>query len=129
MGVVFTSWTPDRVIKRAMDKMEVKMDRAMRAVQSEVKSLLNRRGGVSAPGEPPRRHSGELYGSIEYAVIRTRNEIRGVVYTTSKKGRRLELGFAGRDSLGRLYNMRPRPYLRPGFRNSQSRVQKILGAQ
>jgi HK97 gp10 family phage protein len=29
--------------------------------------------------------------------------------------RRMELGFRGADSLGRVYNQAPRPYLRPAF--------------
>jgi len=52
-------------------------------------------------------HTEVIDSSSTSATARTGTD---VVYA-----RRLEFGFVGRDSLGRLYNQAPRPYLRPAF--------------
>jgi hypothetical protein len=124
-------WTPEVVIKAALDRQEVRMGQACAVVQGAIKTLLNRGGGShhvpSDPGEPPHKQSGRLYGSIFFSVNRKDNQVTGVIYSNDPKARRLELGFVGRDSLGRTYDQKPRPFMRPGLANSRDRIKKILG--
>ena len=40
--------------------------------------------------------------------------------------RRLELGFKGADSLGRVYNQAPKPYVRPAYETMLSRIPAIV---
>ena len=42
--------------------------------------------------------------------------------------RRLELGFKGPDSLGRVYNQAPKPYVRPAFEEVLPRIRPLFVA-
>lgn len=129
----FKSWNPDTVVKMALRQAEKRMVTATLLVEREVKQSLNvsNRGGTepSPAGSPPRKGIGELQRSIVRVVKRGSRDVRGFIGSTSKKARRLELGFVGKDSLGRTYDQQPRPFLRPAFHQSLDRVKKILGAK
>lgn len=129
MGV--TKWNPKPIMEAALKLEEQRMGKACAVVQGNIKTLLNKGGGrahkPSAPGEPPRKQTGRLYGSIFFMVKREENQVYGVIYSNDVKARRLELGFVGRDSLGRTYDQKPRPFMRPGFEKSKTVVAKILG--
>ena len=109
------------------------MEQAVAVVQRDIKISLNvgNPGGKSpsAPGQPPRKVTARLFNSIFGTVIRNESQILGVVGTNVIYGRRLELGFAGKDSLGRQYNQAPRPFIRPAFVRNRDRVKQILGAK
>lgn len=128
-----TKWYQERVVQKALDAAEVRIAKACAVVQRNIKTALNRPGGrgsvVSSPGESPRKQSGRLYGSIFFSVVREQKEIVGVIYSNDPKARRLELGFVGRDKLGRLYDQAPRPFMRPGLANSQDQIKRILGGR
>ena len=47
---------------------------------------------------------------------------------TTVYGRRIELGFSGSDSLGRVYHQPPFPYMRPAYESSQARLAAIAFA-
>ena len=64
--------------------------------------------------------TGRLRGSITNEV----EETIGRVGTNVEYARRIELGFVGTDILGRKYNQKPYPYLRPALEKNRS---KILG--
>lgn len=56
-----------------------------------------------------------------------------VVYTNMVYAARIEFGFVGADSLGRVYNQAPQPYLtpavesaRPGFIEALSHLERLL---
>lgn len=69
-----------------------------------------------ASGRPgPRIITGHYISTIDYLVQATANGAEAVVYSTAPQARRLELGFYGRDSLGRNYNQPPYPHFRPAF--------------
>lgn len=126
-------WNPAGIIEATLDITEKRMGKAVAVVQRQIKTSLNigNPGGKnpSAPGEPPRKVTARLFNSIFTKVIRNGSQIIGVVGTNVVYGRRLELGFAGRDSLGRQYNQAPRPFIRPGFFNTRDKVKQILGAK
>lgn len=100
---------------------------AAKVLVKHVKRQLGRKGGVSAPGEPPRRQTGRLQKSIASEV---RNGVRrvGTGYFT---GYILEFGSitgaASADTLGRTQRasrrksgrkrgaIEPRPFMRPAL--------------
>src|SRR5688572_13920218 len=110
-----------------MDVAEERMGRATAEVEREAKTLLNKagQGRASKPGEPPRKQSGRLYGSIHTRVVRMKNEIQGYIYSDDEKARRLELGFVGKDALGRVYDQKPRPFMRPALAKAAAKIKKI----
>lgn len=123
-----TAWLPDAIVDGALKRTEERMAKACVVVARNIKSLLNVRAKQpSAPGEPPHKVTGRLYDSIFFRVERDGKEVIGIVYSNDKKARRLELGFVGKDSLGRVYDQKPRPFMRPGFANSKDQIKKIIG--
>lgn len=80
----------------------------------------------SQPGQPPHVLMGRLRQSISHRVIAIGNGFAVLVGSAVVYARRLELGFAGRDSLGRNYNQAPRPYLRPAVRNNRTTIGRII---
>lgn len=123
-------WNAAGIIDAALDITERRMNEAVVLVQADIKRSINvgNPGGKnpSAPGEPPRKVTARLFNSIFGKVIRNGSQILGVVGTNVVYGRRLELGFAGKDSLGRAYNQAPRPFIRPAFSRNRDRIKKIL---
>lgn len=127
------TWQPRIVIDAALKESEVRMRQATQVVVGNVKRLINRGNPTgknpSKPGEPPKKVTARLFNSITDEVIRTEDQVIGAVGTNVEYGRRLELGFTGTDSAGRIVDQEPRPYLRPGLSMSQGKVAKILGAK
>ena len=83
----------------------------------------------TAGGNRPQSVSENLKGSIHRTGMP--NEVTRGVWTaevgpTMVYARRIELGFKGADSLGRVYNQRPYPYMRPGLRVASPNVRGIL---
>jgi hypothetical protein len=123
-------WNPAVVIEGAMKRSEERIAKACPVVVRNIKVLLNKKGeGPSSPGESPRKVTGRLYDSIFFKVVRENDEVVGYIYSNDIKARRLELGFVGKDSLGRFYDQAPRPFMRPGLANSHDQVKKILGGK
>lgn len=125
-------WNPATIKEKALEKMEPRMTKACLVVQRNIKTRLNVRasaGQHSAPGESPLKQSGRLYNSIFFKVERRGDEFVGVVYSNDVKARRLELGFVGVDSLGRKYDQKPRPFMRPGFAESEDQIKRIMGGK
>lgn len=125
------NWNQDAIIEAALKKEESRMQLAVQVVVGNVKRLLNRGNPTgknpSAPGEPPKKVSGRLYGSITGVVERQNKQVVGAVGTNVAGARRLEKGFVGKDTRGRVIDQKPRPYLAPGFANSVEKIKKILG--
>lgn len=59
--------------------------------------------------------TGTLAGSLTEEVVIEGDNVRGRAGTNLEYARRVELGFIGKDSLGRQINQRARPYLRRAF--------------
>ncbi len=101
---------------------------------------------ASAPGEPPAVDTGRLRGSIssnwtvsgmakgkvespakaEDGVGQPAKELTGVVGSNVEYARRMEFGFVGADSLGRIYNQLPRPYLRPALHKNEKKIKNLF---
>lgn len=67
-----------------------------------------------AQGRPgPRRITGDYLRSWAMTVSQEAGGIAVEVGTNAPQGRRLELGFNGKDALGRVYNQPPYPHVGP----------------
>lgn len=113
-------------------EMRFETGRAERALQALVlrvegatPALLQAAGRAAATharshmGSRPGPHiiTGRLHSSLR---VRTDGR-RVLVYPSGSAApyaRRIELGFVGTDSLGRVYNQPPYPYFRPGVRRA-----------
>lgn len=133
-----TKWDPNGIMNAALAVTERRMNEAVVLVQADIKRSLNvggrQRSSVSGkmysfgsdPGQPPFKQTGRLFNSIFGKVIREGSQVLGVVGTNVVYGRRLELGFVGKDSAGRQYNQAPRPFIRPAFERNRDRIKRIL---
>jgi HK97 gp10 family phage protein len=73
--------------------------------------------------------SGDLGRSIDVGTPEIGGDSVEVKVGTDKEyARREELGFAGADSLGRVYNQPPHPYLRPALETQKGAVEAEVGA-
>lgn len=100
-------------------------------LQGEVRKKINRgnAGGhsPSAPGEPPKKVSAQLFDSIAVSPVHfDGTTLRVLVGSNKVYARRLELGFYGTDSLGRNYQQEPRPFLRPTLYSNTMVIAKIV---
>jgi hypothetical protein len=128
-----TKWNAAGIVEASLKVSERRMGMAVTLVQRDIKVSLNvgnpKGDAPSAPGEPPRKVSGRLFGSIFVKVIRNASQVLGVVGTNVKYARRLELGFVGKDALGRMFRQKPRPFIRPAFVRLRDQIKRILGAR
>ena len=121
---------PEKVIAKAGELLEKNMRIATIWLRDRVKVKLNvgqpvritKSGAIigldpSRPGEPPHKITGQLQNSIGQRVDRTATGIVGVVGTSLKKGRWLELGTS---------MMAARPYLRVTLVENRRRILGIL---
>lgn len=82
---------------------------------------------ASAAGETPAVDTGVLINSINTWVEDESSDSvtmgigSGIVYAA-----RLEFGFMETDSLGRKYNMQPRPYMRPAVDNNAGKIEQAI---
>jgi len=78
----------------------------------------------SREGEPPKVVTAQLRQSIQGSVRRlSATKIEGVLTAAIEYAARLEFGFFNKkDSLGRRYFQRPRPFLRPAIRTEQKNL-------
>lgn len=135
----FKNFNPSRVQKNIDDFLEKRMRAVGALVRNTAVKKLNKgqpirrtKGGnliglaPSKPGEPPRTLTGRLKQSVSYAINRTRGRVAVRIGTNVVYGRRLELGFHGRDRLGRRYNQEPRPWLRPSVTENRREIGNTL---
>lgn len=127
-----TKWDAVKVIAATQKEAAKRMGLATIFVRDEVKRLINRGNAdgsdPSLEGEPPKKVSARLFGAIRNEVVTEGTTITGYVGTNVEYARRLELGFHGSDSLGRVVDQGPRPFFRPGLLENIERVRRILGA-
>lgn len=85
-------------------------------IKVEMKKNLNKSGGVSNPGESPRKQSGDLHKSIQV----DKSDIK-----SKKIGIGSDKDYAAAQEGGTLY-MQPRPYIRRAFRENKDGVLKAF---
>lgn len=105
------------IINRAKELIRKKTGNAMRSLHI---------GGYShlSSGFNPSEGYDDIGGNVE-----NDNEAKIEAGTNIVYGPRLEFGFTGKDSLGRMYNQPPYPYLRPAFDEKQDAcIQEVSDA-
>jgi len=87
--------------------------------------------GKHVSGDQPHIRTGTLARSIAVHETRQMGPGRWMSKTgpTAAYGRRVELGFRGKDALGRNYNQQPYPYMAPGFRESREELTAMYEAE
>ncbi len=70
---------------------------------------------------------GTLKRSITHKPKVPKREV--MVGSNLEYARRVELGFVGKDKLGRHYNQAARPYLRPALEANQAAIKRLFGAK
>ena len=69
--------------------------------------------------------TGTLRRSVHVVVVQEGTRTVAYVGTDQPQARRLEKGFVGRDSLGRLYNQAPQPRWRPAFDRNLAKYERM----
>lgn len=81
----------------------------------------------NASGRPgPNAITGDYRRRINRRVMRWGATSSGLVGTDAPQGRRLELGFVGTDSLGRVYDQAPFPHFGPALDEAAPALQAAL---
>lgn len=128
--------------KSVMDRTKKGMQKGVDIGVTEAKRLTSRTQAVvvtssgrlrgldpSLPGESPKIVTHILNDSISGEVVVRRSKITGfigVIGVARKYALRLELGFIGSDSLGRVFRDKPRPFLLPAVKNKKRQIQQAL---
>lgn len=69
---------------------------------------------ANASGRPgPRRRTGDYTRTMNVEIVRQAAMVRATIGTNAAQALRLEYGFVGADSLGRVYNQKPLPHWGP----------------
>lgn len=91
--------------------------------------LAERRIKANASGRPgPRAQTGDYRRSFTTQVSTSRGLVVAVVGTNKAQGRRLEYGFVGADSLGRIYAQPPFPHVVPAFEQTEPEFLEAITA-
>lgn len=125
-------WHDVAVIKAAQGTVVQRMEKAVIVVRDNVKLLSNRGNTTgkdpSLPGEPPKKVTGRFFRSVSSRVTADANgNVVGLIGSDVPYQPRLELGFVGTDSRGRVYHQAPRPSFRPALDKSRSVIKSIFG--
>lgn len=116
-----------KYLKKKMLEVVVRLD-----AYAKNSMTVSNAGGTnpSAPGNTPNIGTGTLKRSITHKVGTERNAVVGVYGVArgpaSAYARRLELGFVGRDTKGRLHNQLPRPFIKPAYQKNKRKIKQIL---
>jgi hypothetical protein len=81
---------------------------------------------ASAPGEPPASDRGRLRQSGDIRIEYRGGKVIGYVVFHTPYAQRLEFGFIGTDSRGRVYNQAPRPFVRPSINEDRRQLIRML---
>lgn len=90
-------------------------------------ALLKTRVMAAASGRPgPRAITGDYRRSWQHEYHSGGHSATSLVGTNAVQGHRLEYGFHGADSLGRIYNQPPFPHARPAFDKTAPEFEKAV---
>lgn len=117
-----------REAQAAISRLVARADVAGRTIVTKGGHIIEAAAKQHMDGRPgPNRITGTLSRSVRLLDV-SRRALGGweshtgptVVYA-----RRIELGFDGADSLGRVYHQPPYPYLAPGFDDAKPRLRAL----
>jgi hypothetical protein len=105
----------------------VKVSMAAQSHSGRVYTRKKHTHQASAPGETPAVDFGNYINSIATQLASSnQTEAFAEVGTGAEQALRLEFGFMGRDSIGRLYNQLPRPHFRPAYDNNIEKIKATI---
>ncbi|MEV0257718.1 HK97 gp10 family phage protein [Streptomyces sp. NPDC050732] len=91
--------------------------------------LLETRIKAHASGRPgPNAPTGDYRRSWTHEITTSGVSVEAVIGTNKPQARRLEYGFVGADSLGRIYNQPPFPHVGPAVEEIRPVFLSALGA-
>jgi HK97 gp10 family phage protein len=115
-----------------MKKVVSMMYETARTPRPMARNLLGRKGpkisSVGARFGVPVQ-TGNLRNSIQKEIKESGNRIAGRVFVDMKKApyaKRVEYGFIGKDSAGRMYHQLPRPFIRPAYDKNIKQIERIF---
>lgn len=121
----------EEVERRLRARIERNMSQAVLYAKGQAQRLVNRGNAdgssPSLPGEPPKKVSSLLFQSFATRVRSERSAVVGVLSNNAEYARRLELGFTGTDSRGRVVDQAPRPFLRRSVLDNRRVLGRIIG--
>lgn len=122
-------WSGVEEFASALTRVGERASIASRSALVEIASELEKAAKQNASGRPgPNVVTGTLRRSIKHDPV-TPWGLGGwqtKVGPTAVYGRRIELGFSGADSLGRVYKQPPYPYFTPAFHAVVRRIPAIM---
>ncbi|MGM9465380.1 HK97 gp10 family phage protein [Streptomyces murinus] len=102
---------------------------AVASVVQHYAMLLETAIKANASGRPgPNAPTGDYRRSWTYEFSTSGMTVEAVVGTNKPQGRRLEYGFVGADSLGRIYNQPPFPHVGPAVEQIRPAFLAAVGA-
>lgn len=135
--------TPRIMLEQAKKTALAGMRDAMMIAEKEAKRLVSRTQPLhvtasgtligldpSKPGEPPKIVTKELLNGIESGAKTEGDNVvgwLGVVGPADKYALRLERGFIGADSKGRVYRDLPRPFLSLAITSKRRNMKRAIG--
>ena len=132
-------FSPNTAMYQMGNEIERRMEKVAMLIESTAVKKISRGQPVrrtasgrlvgldpSKPGEPPKVVTARLKQSVTHVVNREEFKITAQIGTNVEYSRRLELGFVGSDSRGRVISMAARPWLRPSFADNLGRIKSIF---
>ncbi len=126
---VIIKWNTQAVMSKVGDETERNMAKALRVAVNRCKQLISR-GNItgknpSLPGEPPKRQTGTLRSSIDSAIVREDDKVKG--YLGVRQGPTGE----GESNYGFILEvgtskMKPRPFLRRTVSDNAGELSAII---
>ncbi|MFI1801919.1 HK97 gp10 family phage protein [Streptomyces sp. NPDC020379] len=104
----------------AMAAVHIAMEHGAQSLKSRVQQNVSGRPG-------PNVVTGRYRASWQAEVSGAGPPVTGVVGSSAPRARRLEYGFAGADSLGRVYHQPPLPHLGPAVRQAGPTIAREMG--
>ncbi|MFI0912496.1 HK97 gp10 family phage protein [Streptomyces abikoensis] len=112
-------FTDAGALAAALDRSGVAAMAAVHTTMEHSAQALKARVQQAASGRPgPNVITGRYRASWEAQVTGAGPVVTAEVGTSAPQARRLEYGFVGADSLGRVYNQAPRPHLGPAVQEA-----------
>jgi len=120
----------DRATRLALDEMVLRVSAAGARISKRGAQIVQR-------GAQGRLHTGYgvVSGTMRRSVHTEGPRVVGEGVFGTKVGasiiyaRRFELGFTGPDSLGRVFPLRPRPFVRPAVTESRAAIAALAASQ
>lgn len=118
--------TPDELAER-FERAATRVGPALRGTVRHEATLLKALIMANASGRPgPNVITGRYRASWRVVMHAAGAEAAATAGTEEPYGRRLEFGFAGTDSLGRVYNQPPYPHAGPAVHHLSSRYRQAF---